>query len=128
MVYAPWIDAWEDHRPRPRLASCTNDWMMGRVPIDGDFYREEDEEQAEMQDEWDELRELHLQRDGVRIARDKVDRMTGGGSRNHRLTMNQWEDFIAVWSPDFDKLGPDEFKGMRRDVWTWNSWSDDEDW
>lgn len=62
---------------------ATNDWMMGRVPIDEDFYSEEDEEQAEMQDDWDELRELHLQRDGVRIARDKLDRMTGGGSRNH---------------------------------------------
>ncbi|KAL9133655.1 MAG: hypothetical protein Q9175_005167 [Cornicularia normoerica] len=97
------------------LLRNANVMMMGRVPIEEDIYTGEDEEQAELQDYINKLFKSRLQLAGAKIARDKLDAMISPGRR--LLTPGQWEDFMAVWSPHFERLGPDEIKGKRHYVY-----------
>lgn len=82
---------------------------------------EEDEEDEEYQDWWDDQEESRLQREGAKIARDKLDIMTRQGTM--RLLEGQWENFIAVWSPHFESLTSKEFKGKLHYVYEspWDS-------
>lgn len=93
---------------RTRLRSV-NAMIMGRIPIVEETYTEEDEERAVFQDWVDDCRESKLRMKGAEIARDKLDVMTRQGRM--QLTQGQWEDFIAVWSPHFESLLFQEFKG-----------------
>ncbi len=89
--------------------------MMGLIPPVEDAYSEDSEERAYLQDDLDFLAELRLQTEGAKIARNKLDAMTNHG--RVRLTPERWEDFIAVWSPHFGNLTPDEFKGKKHYVY-----------
>ena len=91
----------------------TNAMMMGKIPFDEDTYSEESEKEAGVQDCIDDSREWYLQKKGAEIARDKLDAMTGHGQKPFRLSVREWEKFIAIWAPHFERLWPDEFKGMR---------------
>ena len=93
------------------VAENTRAMMMGLIPFDEDTYADEDEEEGSYNDFIDDAREWALQRKGALIARDKLDAMTSSGWR--KLTLDQWEDFNAVWSPDWDMLSTKEFKGMQ---------------
>ena len=70
--------------------------MMGRIPVDEDAYREENEEESSRQDDIDESTEWDLQWKNTRIARDKLDAMPG------RMSAGDWHRFIELWSPDFE--------------------------
>ena len=95
--------------------------MTGRIPVDEeDGYSEEDKEQVEFQDWLDEEAESRLQFQGAEIARDKLDVMTQRGRM--RLTQGQWEDFVEVWSPHFEKLMPKDFKGKYHYVYEDDPW------
>ena len=95
--------------------------MTGRIPIDEeDGYSEEDKEQVEYQDWLDEEVESRLQFQGAKIARDKLNAMTGPGRR--LLSEGQWEDFIELWSPRFEKLMPRDFKGKSHYVYEDDPW------
>ena len=97
----------EDVRMRLRIVSAM---MQGCIPFDEeDGYSEESKEDAEYQDWLDDYREYKLQMMGAKIAIDKLDVMTRQGRM--RLTEEQWEDFITLWSPQFDTLYPRKFKG-----------------
>ena len=104
---------------RTRLRNV-NAMIMGRIPIVEEAYSEEDKEQAEFQDWLDDERESRLQWKGAKIARDKLDVMTRQGRM--RLTQGQWEDFIAVWSPHFERLVPKDFKGKLHYVYEDDPW------
>ena len=79
--------------------------MMGRIPVDEEAYREENEEQSSRQDEIDGDTAWDLQWKNTQIARDKLDARTGP------MSMYEWQDFIELWSPDFRILyGFDEDK------------------
>ena len=69
--------------------------MMGRISVDEEAYREENEEESSRQDEVDEDTAWNLQWKNTRIALDKLDAMPG------RMSMYEWQDFIELWSPDF---------------------------
>lgn len=92
-----------------------NAMMMGLIPPVEDAYSEESEELADLQDWLDLAAELRLRRKGAKIARNKLDAMTNHG--RVRLTPERWEDFIAVWSPHFERLTSDEFKRKKHYVY-----------
>lgn len=94
--------------------------MRGVIPIIEGTYSTEDKEEVEAQDFDDEHFEWRLQRDGALIARDKLDVMTRQG--RSRLTRREWEYFIDVWSPKFERLSPKEFKGKLHYVYEDDPW------
>lgn len=97
-----------------------NATIMGRIPFVEEVYSEEDKEQVEFQDWLDEYAESLLQEKGAEIARDKLDVMTRQGRM--RLTREQWEYFIAVWSPHFESLSPKDFEGKLHYVYEDDPW------
>ena len=90
------------------------------MPIVEDTYSTENKEEAEYQDWLDEVAESRLHKDNARIACDKLDVMTRHG--RNRLTQGGWEYFIDVWSPDFEMLLCDEFKGKLHYVIETDPW------
>ena len=102
--------------------------MKGRIPIDEDTYSEEDKEGMDIQDLLDGEREWKLQKENAKIARDKLDAMTGCGER--KMTPEEWKDFVAVWDPRFYHLSRREFRGKWHYVRTenpsapWDGWDD----
>ena len=69
--------------------------VMGRIPVDEEAYREENEEESSRQDAIDDYTASKLQWKNTQIARDKLDAMT------ERMSWLEWQDFIELWSPDF---------------------------
>ena len=80
--------------------------MTGRIPVDEDAYSEENEEESSMQDYCDESTEWNLQHQNTEIARGKLDAMT------IRLSVEEWERFIELWSPDFERMDYKEYTGF----------------
>ena len=92
------------------FVETTNDMMMGRIPMDEDVYNDEDEEDAKAQDWFEDCCQTDLEMAGAGIAKDKLDDMTNNGKC--RLRIDEWDEFIEIWSPRLDYLYHRDFDGM----------------
>ena len=84
--------------------------MTGRIPIDEDVYNDEDEEIPGYQESVEEDCQWDLETKGAEIAHKKLDRMTRNGMI--KLSHNEFDEFIEIWSPKFECLYPDGLAHM----------------